>query len=214
MNHAVAELLTIVLIAVGLAMDAFAVAVSSGFAIKKLHVRYALKIACFFGGFQGIMPVIGWLAGLTVRQYVAHVDHWIAFGLLTLIGAKMIYETGVIEKAEREVERVVPVRDAWPGAEPEETMTVGNQHSLYTLLVLSVATSIDALIVGMSLSLVTTGIAVPALVIGLVTFGMALGGVYLGQRVGHFFEKRIGIVGGVILIGIGIKILAAHVFGA
>jgi len=214
MSAFAAELCTITLIAVGLAMDAFAVAVSSGFAIKKLRLRHALTIALFFGAFQGVMPVIGWLAGLTVRQYIARFDHWIAFGLLAALGVKMIYEAGVIDKTGRDLEQVVPVSNTWAGADPAATMTVGNPYGLYTLLILSVATSIDALVVGMSLSMVHTGIALPALVIGVVTFGMSLGGVYLGQRFGHFFERRIEIFGGVILIGIGLKILVAHVFGA
>jgi putative Mn2+ efflux pump MntP len=214
MSAFAAELCTITLIAVGLAMDAFAVAVSSGVAIKKLHLRHALTMALFFGAFQGVMPVIGWLAGLTVRQYIARFDHWIAFGLLAALGVKMIYEAGVIEKTGRDLEQVVPVSNTWAGADPAATMPVGNSYGLYTLLILSVATSIDALVVGMSLSMVHTGIALPALVIGVVTFGMSLGGVYLGQRFGHFFERRIEIFGGVILIGIGLNILVAHVFGA
>jgi len=209
-----AQSVTILLIAVGLAMDAFAVAVSSGVAIRRLRVRYALRIAVFFGGFQALMPMLGWLSGMTVHQYVQRIDHWIAFGLLTAIGLKMIYETGVIQRAEKDAEKAAAAQEAWPGADPDGVAACSAEHSLYTLVILSIATSIDALIVGMSLSLVKVGIILPAAVIGIVTFAMALGGVYIGKHVGHFFERRIGIVGGLILIGIGLKILLSHANGA
>jgi putative Mn2+ efflux pump MntP len=205
----ISQSLTVLLIAVGLAMDAFAVAASSGFAIQHLRVRYALRIALFFGVFQAVMPLLGWLSGMTVRKYIERFDHWIAFGLLVIIGAKMMYESGVIKRIGTDVEKAAAASAAWPGADPALCATAA-EHSLYTLIILSVATSIDALIVGMSLSLLKVGIILSAAVIGVVTFVMALGGVYIGKRIGHFFNGRISAVGGLILIIIGIKIVLTH----
>jgi putative Mn2+ efflux pump MntP len=176
-------------IAFGLAMDAFAVSIASGVIIKHLRIRNALTIATFFGSFQAFMPLIGWLAGLTLRDFISGVDHWIAFGLLNGIGFKMIYESCKVESIEREI----------------------NPLNVFVLLILSVATSIDALAVGMSLSFLKIGIAIPAIVIGTVTFLLTLLGVFVGNRFGHFFEKKIEFLGGLILIGIGIKILIEHI---
>jgi putative Mn2+ efflux pump MntP len=175
-------------IAFGLAMDAFAVSIASGVTIKHLRIRNALTIAAFFGSFQAFMPLIGWLAGLTLRDFISGVDHWVAFGLLNGIGFKMIYESCKVESIERKI----------------------NPLNIFVLLILSVATSIDALAVGLSLSFLKIAIAIPALVIGTVTFLLTLLGVFVGSRVGHFFEKKIEILGGLMLIGIGIKILIEH----
>lgn len=177
-----------VCIAFGLAMDAFAVSIASGITIKHLKIRNALTIATWFGSFQAFMPLIGWLAGLSLRTFISGVDHWIAFGLLNGIGLKMIYESCKVESIERQM----------------------NPLNVFVLLVLSVATSIDALAVGLSLSFLKIAIAVPAIVIGTVTFLLTLLGVFVGNRFGHFFEKKIEILGGLILIGIGIKILIEH----
>jgi putative Mn2+ efflux pump MntP len=177
-------------IAVGLAMDCFAVAIATGLSLKRLHLRHALKMALFFGGFQAAMPVAGWLAGNCLRGLLAGVDHWVAFALLTAIGAKMIWESRQVEREER--------------ADPVHTGR---------LLVLAVGTSIDALIVGVSLSFVQVALLPPVLAIGLVTFALTLAGVYIGDRVGHFFEGKIEILGGLVLIGIGLKILLQHLLG-
>jgi putative Mn2+ efflux pump MntP len=179
------DVVSIFLISVGLAMDAFAVAVSSGLAIKNLRIAHALRISLFFGFFQGLMPVMGWLAGLSVKGFIADVAHWAAFGIMCFIGGKMIYGAAVMERAEREA----------------------SMHGLLVLLGLSVATSLDALAVGVTFALLNISIITPAVVIGFVTFFMSYSGVCIGKRFGHFSEKKIEILGGLILIAIGLKIV-------
>ncbi len=183
--------LSLIFIAIGLAMDAFAVSIASGFAVRKLHFSYALKIAFLFGFFQGIMPLIGWLAGSSIAGYISAIDHWIAFGLLSFVGGKMIYESTVF------------CEDDECDKDPKRT---------YILLTLAIATSIDALAVGLTLSFIDVNIVTPALIIGAITFALSLAGVYIGEKMGHFFESKIEIIGGVILIGIGIKILLDHLY--
>jgi len=183
-----AELLTIIVIAVGLAMDAFAVSIVSGATYRQLHIKHALRIALFFGGFQAFMPLIGSLAGLTLKEHIVDFDHWVAFGLLTIVGGKMIFEAFKIKEAEKKFDPT----------------------SLITLLALSVATSIDALAVGITLSLIATSIMEAVIIIGAVTFVLSYLGVAIGKRFGHFFESKIEIFGGIILIAIGVKILAEH----
>jgi putative Mn2+ efflux pump MntP len=182
------DLLTTFFIAVGLAMDAFAVSVTSGITIKNCRIRHAVLIASFFGGFQAIMPVVGWLAGLTLRDYIAHIDHWLAFGILGFIGCKMIYESTVLEKTERRC----------------------NPLNLHVLAGLSVATSIDALAVGVTFAFLNVTILAPVAVIGIVTFLMSYAGVFIGEKIGSFFEKKIEVAGGAVLILIGLKILLEH----
>lgn len=184
-------LFTIITIAVGLAMDAFAVSVVSGATYKKLHVAHALRMALFFGGFQALMPLVGYLAGVTVRRHMAAYDHWIVFALLAGVGGKMIYESFKIEEVENK----------------------RNPANIVVLLALSVATSIDALAVGVTLSLITEAVLAAAILIGVITFGLSLLGVYTGKRFGHFFENKMEIIGGLVLIGIGTKILLEHTLG-
>ena len=184
------ELVTILIIAVGLAMDAFAVSIVSGSVYKHLYVRHALRIAVFFGGFQALMPLIGSLAGLTVKEHIEHCDHWIAFGLLSAVGVKMIYESFKIKSVEENLD----------------------PSNIFVLLVLSVATSIDALAVGITLSLITSSIVFAVIIIGLITFVLSYLGVVIGKKFGHFFENKIEALGGLILIGIGGKILVEHLF--
>jgi len=181
-------LITIVIIAVGLAMDAFAVSIVSGSAYKQLKVEHALRIAIFFGGFQAFMPLIGFLAGLSVKEYIVNYDHWVAFGLLSAVGSKMIYESFKIGAAEKNFD----------------------PSNIFVLLVLSIATSIDALAIGVTLSLITSSIAVAVIIIGLVTFVLSYLGVFIGKKFGHFFENKIEAVGGLVLIGLGVKILFEH----
>ncbi len=182
------DTLTLLLIAFGLAMDAFAVSISNGTTIKHQRTNHALRIGIFFGSFQALMPLIGWSAGLNLRDLISGVDHWIAFGLLTFIGCKMIYESKKMDAREKE---------AKPLNRP-------------TLLMLSIATSIDALAVGISFAFLQISIVTPILVIGVVTFALSFLGVLTGSKIGHFFEKKIEILGGLILIGIGVKILIEH----
>ena len=182
------DLGTILVIALALAMDAFAVAIASGITIKHLRVHHALTIATSFGLFQAFMPLIGWLGGLKMKDSLAQVDHWVAFGLLAFIGCKMIYESFKIDSVE---ERTNPL-------------------DIYVLFVLSVATSIDALATGISFAVLDVSIVAPVLIIGGVTFVLSFLGVWIGEKFGHFFEKKIELAGGVLLIGIGIKILVSH----
>ena len=182
------DFITITVIAIALAMDAFAVSIVSGAAYKQLHIKHTIRIALFFGAFQALMPLIGYLAGLGVQEYIADYDHWIAFSLLSGVGAKMIYES-------------FKIRPAKGNFDPANTLV---------LLVLSVATSIDALAIGLTLSLLEISIIIAVIIIGVVTFMLSYAGVVVGKRFGHFFENRIEAVGGVILIVIGLKILLQH----
>jgi putative Mn2+ efflux pump MntP len=181
-------LITIIVIALGLAMDAFAVSIVSGAAYKQLKIKHALRIALFFGGFQAIMPLIGYLAGLSIKTYIISYDHWVAFGLLSAVGGKMIYESFKIKTAEENL----------------------NPSNILILLVLSVATSIDALAIGITLSFLRVSLAAAVSIIGLVTFALSYLGVFIGKRFGHFFENKIEAIGGLILIGLGLKILIEH----
>lgn len=182
------EIITIFIIAVGLAMDAFAVSVAAGTADKKLHIKYALRMAVFFGVFQGVMPLIGFFAGESFKGRIQACDHWIAFGLLVLVGGKMIYESLKLE----------------------ETENVSDPSKLLVVFLLAIATSIDALAVGITLSMVTEGIMAAAVIIGVVTFVMSLAGTQIGIKIGHVCENQIEMVGGIILILIGLKILIEH----
>lgn len=188
------KMLEILLIALGLSMDAFAVSLASGATMKRLELRNALKMGLFFGAFQALMPVIGWLAGIGMKSFIAGWDHWIAFGLLTLVGGKMIYEAMEIKEADE------------GGKSPFDTGT---------LFVLAVATSIDALAVGVTFSMLSVSIVLPVIIIGTVTFALSAAGVQLGVKGGHFFEGKVEIAVGLILFGIGLKILLEHlgVFG-
>lgn len=184
------EAITTILLSFGLSADAFAVSVSSGFLIKHLNFYKCLKIGLFFGGFQALMPLIGWWVGFSFGHWIEAIDHWIAFGLLAGCGAKMIYE----------------------GLNADEEEKNFNPLDNGTLLVLAIATSIDALAVGISLALVNTALPLVVTTIGLITFFVCIFGVYLGHKFGHFFEDKIEIIGGMILITIGLKILREHLF--
>ena len=184
MNH-----LQIIFIAVGLAADAFAVSVSSGAIIEKLRLRHAMRIALFFGFFQGIMPWIGWKVGSLASELIRSVDHWLAFGMLCFIGGKMIYES---RKLEEEIEKTI------------------DPLNIYILFTLAIATSIDALAVGITFSFLSVSIVEPIIVIGVITFFFSLIGTYIGEFFGHVFEDKIELAGGLILIGIGTKILIEH----
>lgn len=179
--------LELLLIAVGVSMDAFAVSVCKGLALGRVNVSQCLKIGLWFGTFQAAMPVAGYFLGESFHSYIDAVDHWIAFLLLFIIGANMIRE--VLRKS---------------GEAVDASLTPGS------LLPLAIATSIDALAVGISLSCLGVRIFRPALLIGLTTFGFSSVGLRLGARLGNRFRASSQIVGGVILIAIGIRILAEH----
>ena len=182
------DIFNILLIAISLAMDAFAVSIAHGTTIGRVKVINGLRIALSFGLFQAIMPILGWIAGLSFRETISGFDHWIAFGLLLFIGTKMIYQSIRAENNEEQQKGI----------------------DISTLVVLSIATSIDALAVGLSFSLLQVSIFNPVIVIGIVTFALSFIGFFFGNRIGRFFGKNIGIIGGVILILIGIKIVLEH----
>lgn len=182
------DLITTVLIAFGLAADAFAASITSGIKIKRLSIKNALMIATFFGFFQAIMPLVGWLVGRGLKGLISEVDHWVAFGLLSFVGYRMIYESIHAETTKKEVDPL----------------------NLYILLTLSIATSIDALVVGISFAFLQNYIATLVISIGVVTFILSFIGVFIGNRFGNWFNNKIEVVGGLILIFIGAKILFEH----
>ena len=184
--------LEMVLIGVALAMDAFAVAICMAVGTSSLQLKNMLAIAAFFGGFQAIMPVIGWYLGVVANQYVAGYDHWIAFALLSYIGVRMIHESVKCRHCET------------------EKKIYGDPKNIYVLFTLAIATSIDALAVGVSIGCLQQEIVMPAAVIGIVTFAITLLGVKIGSKIGGRIEGRVEIFGGVILILIGTKILLEH----
>jgi putative Mn2+ efflux pump MntP len=178
---------TVFAIAVGLSMDAFAVSVANGCRMKSLTLRDALRAGWWFGGFQMLMPVLGWFGGLALRDLIQSFSHWVAFGLLVVVGGKMLVE------AVRSKEHVDDCRE--------------ERCSTRDMLVLAIATSVDALAVGLSLSVLRVTIWWPALLIGLVTFTFSLAGTLLGGGIGRAIKDKAEILGGLVLIGIGIKIL-------
>lgn len=183
--------LTVLLIAVGLAMDAFAVSLATGCGLKeKIRPGHVFRMAGAFGFFQALMPVIGWLGGVTLADALSKVDHWIAFGLLAFIGIKMIVEG---------------VRGDDCDAPPRKDPTRG-----VVLLLLAVATSIDSLAVGLSFGLTKSPIVIPALIIGVVCAAFSSAGLLFGRKLGCAFGKKMEIAGGVILVLIGVKIAAEH----
>jgi putative Mn2+ efflux pump MntP len=178
-------------IAVGLAMDAFAVAIAAGLTIERLTGRHIFRIAFHFGLFQFMMPVIGWFCGRSVADYVRAYDHWVVFGLLSVIGGKMLWDALI---ASNEGFRKDPSRS-------------------WSLVMLSVATSIDALAVGVSMAFLGVSIWLPSIIIGLVAGLMSLIGICLGSRLGNRTRRWAECFGGLVLIGIGIRILSVHLSG-
>lgn len=183
-------LIELLLIAVGLSMDAFAVSICKGLGMRKINFKHAIIIALFFGVFQGVMPVIGWLLGTQFEGYITNIDHWIAFGLLVLIGGKML----------------------WDAFHEEESCTDCEQPKINVkeLTLLAIATSIDALAIGITLAFLQVDIVPAALTIGITTFVLSFIGVIVGNRFGDKYQKRATIAGGVVLIVIGAKILLEH----
>lgn len=179
--------LEILLIGIGLSMDAFAVSVGKGLSVGRTRLRHALSVGLWFGGFQALMPLIGYFIGSSFASFVTEIDHWIAFGLLFLIGANMIRES---------------VKN--------DDDNVDSSFSFRTMLVLAIATSIDALACGISFAFVGVKIWEAVLIIGLTTFIISILGLKTGSFLGERFHKGAGIAGGIVLIAIGIKILIDH----
>ncbi len=188
-------MLEILLLALALAMDAFAVSIGAGICIPDIRLFHALRASLAFGLFQFGMPVIGWLLGGAFRSYIDGIDHWLAFGLLAFIGVKMIIESFSAGK---------------DSSCSEEGLRKTDIRNMGTLLVLSVATSIDAMAVGLSYSVVGAAILMPAAAIGVVTFLLCAIGIEFGKRIGARFEGWAELAGGLVLIGIGTKILIEH----
>ena len=175
-------------IAVGLSMDAFAVAVCKGLSVTKLENKHMLITGLWFGGFQGLMPLVGYLLGSTFEKYITPVDHWVAFVLLGIIGINMIKE----------------------GLSKEEECCEDASFSVKTMFVMAVATSIDALAVGVSLAFLKVNIFSSISLIGAITFVLSAIGVLLGKKVGSRFKSKAELLGGIILIVMGVKILFEH----
>jgi putative Mn2+ efflux pump MntP len=179
-------------IALALAMDAFAVALGAGMSLDPLTGRHLFRLGFHFGLFQALMPLIGWGAGRAIRPWIAAYAPWIAFGLLMVVGGRMIREALRRETGET------------PKADP----TRG-----WSLVLLSIATSLDALAVGLSLAMLGVGIWIPALVIGLVAGLLTVAGMVLGRRLGKVWNRGVEVFGGLVLCAIGLKILIQHLWG-
>lgn len=176
------------ILAVGLSMDAFAVSICKGLSVQKLKPRHAVIAGAYFGGFQALMPLIGWLLGRQFEELIKSVDHWIAFALLTIIGANMIRESF--------------------GKDEE----LNDSFSFKTMLPLAVATSIDALAVGVTFAFLDVQIITAILLIGVTTFAISAAGVKIGNVFGTKYKSKAELAGGIILILLGIKILIEHLF--
>lgn len=183
-------LLEIIIIAISLAMDAFAVCISAASTGMISDRRAIFRLSFHFGLFQFLMPVIGWFIGLKILAYIVFIDHWIAFALLAYVGGKMIQES----------------------QNKDEQFQKSNPSKGMNLVILSVATSIDALAVGLSIGILNLEIWYPSFLIGIITAGISLIGIHLGQKLGKRFGKRMEFIGGIVLIFIGLRILITHLF--
>lgn len=179
----------LLLLAFGLAMDATAVAAARGMTVPVIRARHVVLVAVLFGGFQALMPLLGWLIGAKLGPYVQAWDHWIAFVLLAAIGGKMLWE-------------------AWRGG--DEDAPLGDPFALKVMVVLAIATSIDALAVGFTLPLLGAELAPALVTIGVTTALLSVAGLFAGRRLGALLGKRLDVIGGLVLIGMGTKILIEH----
>lgn len=189
------SLSAIFILAIGLAMDATAVAATRGLLVPRIEPRHAFVVAGFFGGAQALMPLLGWGIGTHLGPFVAQWDHWIAFTLLVGLGGKMLWEAR--------------------GNEDEGApIAVGDPFGVKVMLVLAVATSIDALAVGVTLPMLKAPLLVSIIVIGVTTAVLSIAGLFAGRRLGSLLGKRLDLAGGVVLIGLGTKILFEHLANA
>jgi len=182
----------ILLLAVGLAMDAMAVSAARGLATPSIRPRHVVLVAAFFGGFQALMPLLGWLAGSRIGPFVETWDHWIAFVLLSFIGGKMLWEARTSKATER------------PGQDG------GDLYGFKVMLVLAVATSIDALAAGITLPMMHAPILLSIATIGVTTALLSALGLFAGRRFGAALGRGLDVAGGLLLVGLGIKILVQH----
>ena len=186
------SLIMIVLIAVSLSMDAFAVSVSNGIALRTISTKDSMWTGIFFGVFQFLMPVIGWILGTSVKSYIEAIDHWVAFGLLLIIGGGMIKEALFCDE--------------------EDDCSCEVSLSSKKLALQAVATSIDALAVGISFAVLDVNVLFASAVIGVICFVISFTGCKVGKTIGHIVQEKAEIAGGIVLILIGFKILVEHLF--
>ena len=177
----------IIFISISLAMDAFAVSVCKGLSMPKMNWKKAIIIGLYFGFFQGLMPVIGYLLGSSFENLVTNIDHWIAFGLLSFIGISMILESFKKDESNN-----------------------NDSIDFKTMIVLAIATSIDALAIGITFAFLNVNLLLSVILIGIITFIISVIGVKIGNRFGDKFESKAEIIGGTILFLIGVKILLEH----
>lgn len=182
------SLLELVLFAIGLSFDTFAVSVTAGYITNKIRFLQATRVAVVLGLFQALMPVLGWFLGINVRDFIQECDHWIAFGLLAAIGIKMVYESLKKEDNQRDINIFNPL----------------------ILIGMAIATSIDAFVVGVSFALIEVNIWMAILIIFVTTYLFAMLGMLIGKKAGKWFGKKMEIIGGFILIGLGLKVLIEH----
>lgn len=180
-------IIEILLIAIGLAMDAFAVSICKGLSMKEMNWKKSLIVGAYLGIFQALMPIIGYFLGSTFEDLVTHIDHWIAFVLLEAIGGNMLKE-----------------------AFANNSENCNDNVDFKTMSILAIATSIDALAVGITFAFLQANIWISAIIIGIVTFAISIIGVKIGNKFGDMYERRAEIVGGFILIFMGVKLLLEH----
>ncbi len=183
------EIFELILLSIGLGMDAFAVSVCKGISMKKMNWKKASLIGLYFGGFQAVMPILGYFFGTSFESFITNIDHWIAFILLVIIGAKMIQEAFQKDKDEEEYNEDISVK---------------------TMLILSIATSIDALAVGITFAFLKVDLVLAVSLIGIITFILSVLGTKIGNRFGDKYKSKAELIGGIILILIGLKILLEH----
>lgn len=183
-------LVELIILSIGLAMDAFAVSICKGLSMKKMKWKNAVIVGIYFGVFQALMPVMGYLLGVNFQSKIANVDHWIAFILLGIIGMNMIKE-----------------------AISKETDTQNDSVKFKDMIILAIATSIDALAVGITFAFLKVNIVLAVTLIGVITFVISIMGVKIGNIFGDKYEKKAELIGGAILIFLGIKILVEHLIG-
>ena len=186
--HLELDFISLLFLAVGLSMDVLSVSAVTGFQLGKISSKHNVRLAAAFGGFHVFMPILGWLAGITIVDLISGYDHWVAFLLLAFIGVKMFIE----------------------GLRGDEKVNADIILSIKSLLIFSIAVSIDSVAVGLSFSLEKVAILVPALVIGAIAFTFTYLGVYLGNKTGNWVGRRSQIIGGVILFVIGLRTLLSH----
>ena len=182
------NLLSLALIGVGLSIDSLAASITTGACAKKIKIRHVLKIASFMAFFQGVMPLLGWLIGSSFKRIIEDYDHWVAFSLLLVIGGKLIYD----------------------GIKNIDEGVCTNATKNIVLMGMALATSIDALVVGVGFGVIEVNIWLAMLIIGVTTFVFSSVGVYVGKKIGNKINKGIEIFGGLVLIGLGVKILLEH----